>query len=41
MTKEQLDIFKNAFLIANNGQIRFPDNFHLDKVNEIELHGIQ
>jgi hypothetical protein len=38
MTKEQLDIFKKAFLNANNGQIGFPDNFHLDKVNEIEFY---
>jgi hypothetical protein len=32
------EIFSEAFLKANCNVIRFPDNFHLDKINEIEFY---
>lgn len=38
MNEQQLNIFKKFFLQANSGLIHFPDDFHLDKINEIEFY---
>ena len=38
MKKNQLNIFKKAFLKANHGEIKFPKEYHSDKINEIEFY---
>ena len=38
MDDNQLHIFAKAFLEANNGEVKFPKRFQLDKINEIEFY---
>ncbi|MGV6861310.1 MAG: hypothetical protein ACWA41_06035 [Putridiphycobacter sp.] len=38
MDNNLLNIFSKAFLEANDGKVKFPENFQLDKINEIEIY---